>query len=377
MADVYLGKEPIIMKRMKMTLLTILTCGTLALQVAAQPKPGIGIPSSPSAQAGAEMTTFDLDFPGGDPQSLVNALNLRLDGTLNVIIHPEHLNVKIPALKMRNVNVAQVFDALQKASVQQVMIPSGYMEGLSSPGGGTGRRMTYQERTKTYGFRTGGDRITPNPIWYFYVEGMPSLQQPAPVCRFYQLSSFLDAYKIEDIVTAIQIGWKMLADGDPNPELKFHQETQLLVAVGQDDKLKMIKGNDAQAREVLQQTVIKVARYARRFESEEVFWNWATRLARSCWIDETRKASRYLRLLEAFWNSSRDRERDHAIESMMTDAIHLLPPEDRTLLVHKYVEGRSVRELAAALETTGKAVESRLTRARQKLREILESQAKT
>src|SRR4051812_2746957 len=43
------------------------------------------------------------------------------------------------------------------------------------------------------------------------------------------------------------------------------------------------RGDGEAARELLQQTMIKVARYVRVFEEEEVFWKWLTALARSSW----------------------------------------------------------------------------------------------
>ena len=45
-----------------------------------------------------------------------------------------------------------------------------------------------------------------------------------------------------------------------------------------------------------------------------------------------------------------------------------LPASDRELLERKYFAGDAVRELAGTLGTTEKAIESRLTRARQKLK---------
>jgi RNA polymerase sigma factor (sigma-70 family) len=46
-----------------------------------------------------------------------------------------------------------------------------------------------------------------------------------------------------------------------------------------------------------------------------------------------------------------------------------LDPEDRVVLEKKYFEECSVREIAAELGTTEKAVESRLSRVRTKLKE--------
>jgi RNA polymerase sigma-70 factor (ECF subfamily) len=128
------------------------------------------------------------------------------------------------------------------------------------------------------------------------------------------------------------------------------------------------RGNEEQARELLQQTLIKVARYVRVFDDEDIFWKWLTNLARSAWIDDGRKRNRYLAAMERLWNWSW-RERAH--EPAEIDLFELLPAEDQLLLNKKYVEGLSIRELAKSLQISEKAVESRLTRARHKMKEII------
>jgi RNA polymerase sigma-70 factor, ECF subfamily len=131
------------------------------------------------------------------------------------------------------------------------------------------------------------------------------------------------------------------------------------------------RGNEQQARELLQETMIKVARYVRVFDEEEIFWKWLTVVARSCWVDETRKRNRYLAALDRFWNW---RSVDSAVESdemLLVGSLELLCDEDRALLTQKYLEGLSVREIAQACGSSEKAVESRLTRARSRMKEVL------
>jgi hypothetical protein len=87
----------------------------------------------------------------------------------------------------------------------------------------------------SYGFETQGDGE--NAVWYFRTYGLPD---PPKVSRFYQLADLLKAdYKIEDITTAIETSWKMLGVKSP-PELKFHPETKLLIAVGPEAQLRNI-----------------------------------------------------------------------------------------------------------------------------------------
>jgi RNA polymerase sigma-70 factor (ECF subfamily) len=132
------------------------------------------------------------------------------------------------------------------------------------------------------------------------------------------------------------------------------------------------RGNEEQARESLQQTMIKAARYMREFDEEEILWNWLTRVARSCWVDENRKRNRYLTMLERFWKRrTADIEVGDSIEETFAAAIDVLAEEDRVLLRQKYAEGLSVREIAENLGSSEKAIESRLTRARNRVKELL------
>jgi RNA polymerase sigma-70 factor (ECF subfamily) len=133
-------------------------------------------------------------------------------------------------------------------------------------------------------------------------------------------------------------------------------------------------GNADQARELLQQTMIRVAKYVRVFEQEEILWNWLATVARSCWVDETRKRHRYLAALERLWTWSRhdasppdSADRDDIFQK----ALNALPEPERLLLTHKYIDELSVREIAALCGESEKAIESRLTRARHRIKQII------
>jgi hypothetical protein len=177
------------------------------------------------------LPRFDLDFRGGSPRDLVQVIERATGKTLNAIIPDDCSDVRIPGISVKNVTVAQLFEAVTLASRDTRR----YMTGGF---GAFGRGENWSVMTLTYGFRTEG---TPNEnsIWYFYRDKVPDSPFPA-VCRFYQLSPYLDAgYKVEDITTAIETAWKMLGI-DPQPEIKYHKDSKLLIAVGEANKLQMI-----------------------------------------------------------------------------------------------------------------------------------------
>lgn len=141
----------------------------------------------------------------------------------------------------------------------------------------------------------------------------------------------------------------------------------------------MTRGDEQLARDLLQQTLIKVAKHIRVFEDESILWRWLTLLARTAAIDHGRKSQRYSGFLQRFWNSrtpppTAPADPEASFTEALADGMELLAPEDRSLLEKKYLDGISVKDLAMELNLSEKAVESRLTRARTKLKhQLLES----
>jgi RNA polymerase sigma-70 factor (ECF subfamily) len=139
------------------------------------------------------------------------------------------------------------------------------------------------------------------------------------------------------------------------------------------------RGDEEAAREALQETMTRVVRYARPFDSAEAFWSWLTVLARSAVVDGGRKRQRYWKLIRsyAFWwephttDGCKEPESEAYLHQLLLDGLGILEPLERQLVQLKYLESKSTRELALEFELTERAVESRLLRARRQLREAL------
>ena len=186
------------------------------------PNPVAQQPADPALQK-----TFDIEFPGGDPTQLVEAVERAAKMPVNAIVPELHHQFYIPPLKLRNVTVPQLFEGITKASYKSEYRRSGRNTSIV---------------TTSYGFRMSDARASTNTIWYFFVESPP---QPVtdpdadPVCRFWQMEPYLQGLQIEDITTAIETGWKMLGV-KPLPRLNFHKDTKLLIVVGPAGQLMMI-----------------------------------------------------------------------------------------------------------------------------------------
>lgn len=138
------------------------------------------------------------------------------------------------------------------------------------------------------------------------------------------------------------------------------------------------KGDEDAARETLQITLERVVRYIKVFADEAQFWNWLTVVARTAFADRHRKRSRYLAFLDRFKTQAElvappheNGAADHQLLATLNHIVADLPIAERDLIERKYYGGESVRDLAASLQTSEKAVESRLSRARRRLKELV------
>jgi RNA polymerase sigma factor (sigma-70 family) len=134
-------------------------------------------------------------------------------------------------------------------------------------------------------------------------------------------------------------------------------------------------GQEQEAQEALQLTLLRLIRYVRVFESEEVFWSWLKTVARSAARDANRKQQRYSALLARFalcFNGGtaggHSKEEDRLSIALEESLFQLEPPE-RQLLEAKYIDGLTVKELCSQTGFTVKAIESRLDRLRRAIRE--------
>ncbi len=179
--------------------------------------------SQPAKAEPTPLYKFDLDFPGGTPGELVAAIQKASGHPLNAIIPDRDAATRLPSLKMRGVDVAQLFKALE----------STFMWEFTSDSSGFKNRINY-----IYCFKTV-DKPSNDSIWCF----LSTKQLPPEVkhSQFFNLSKLLEhGLTVDDITTAIQTGWKM-AGVESSAELSFHKETKLLIVVGNFDQLLIVE----------------------------------------------------------------------------------------------------------------------------------------
>ena len=127
--------------------------------------------------------------------------------------------------------------------------------------------------------------------------------------------------------------------------------------------------NKYDADDIVQETFLKLLKCKKKFESDEHARNWLLRVA----VNEC----------NSMWNSSwrkkvilTDEQEDKPVfstpeQSELYELVMQMSPKYRQVIYLYYFEGFSVREVASILKISETAVQTRLQRARNKLKEQL------
>lgn len=181
------------MKKMKRTIQATM----LALMVGL---PGMAYAADAEAKA-TGSDPFNLSFTGGTPQKLVSEMEKASGSKLNILIPPELADSRIPSMELRSVKVEEIFDSLNLLS-----------------------------RDSMAWIRSGGSAGGKPNVWVL------SRARDSRKTQAFYVGHLLKKFKIGDITTAVQTTWQ-LGGKDAKSELKYHQDTELLIALGDPEQL--------------------------------------------------------------------------------------------------------------------------------------------
>jgi RNA polymerase sigma-70 factor (ECF subfamily) len=131
-----------------------------------------------------------------------------------------------------------------------------------------------------------------------------------------------------------------------------------------------------EANDVAQETVIKAYRSIGSFRGDSEVFTWLSRILRNTILDEVKRAvNRYEEavetLPETLDSTLEQRQEDREVQELVGEAVQELSPKLREPLVMYDIEGYSYEEIAAILDINVGTVKSRLSRARETLRQKL------
>lgn len=132
------------------------------------------------------------------------------------------------------------------------------------------------------------------------------------------------------------------------------------------------RGDEERARDVLQDSLVRVIRHVPPIETADDLWRWLSTVLRSAFIDRLRRESRADAPLpldeEAHASEARANDRVHGL---LDDALAALPAEDRSLLEAHYFKGATQAELAERSDSSLKALAMRFSRLRRRMRDFI------
>lgn len=135
--------------------------------------------------------------------------------------------------------------------------------------------------------------------------------------------------------------------------------------------------NDADACDLAQETFVRVFRHADRFDPRRTFSTWMFQIALNLWRDHARRRGRRptapLAEVPETAGDTTPQSNTEANEAAtaVREAVADLPLSLREVVILAEFEHRSQAEVAEIIGASPKAVETRLYRARAKLRESL------
>lgn len=219
-------------------ILTLTTTAQEALKKAPVRKNPVPVPAlhRPAGEGRAEASVekiLNIDFRGGFLEELLQTIEEQNGLTVNVIASVEARAQQIPSLKLRNVQIGALMMALENLGEFKVISgsPNIYTV-ITSP----------KSRRPTPPTNLRGTRDRP----FVTIHNIRSLVAG-------ENNNLL--FSVDDIVTAVSIGWEMIPGGTSAPSLKFHEETKLLIIRGNQDELRIAgdvldKLNESQRREL-------------------------------------------------------------------------------------------------------------------------------
>ena len=126
----------------------------------------------------------------------------------------------------------------------------------------------------------------------------------------------------------------------------------------------------ADIEDLVQASYLRILRHVKPMDDWNGFEGWLRCLMRCELIDQGRKGTRRIALMEKFahWQEERRPGAGDA-GACVEDLLATLPHEERQLMTRCYVDGWTHQELALEARSTPKAIESKLARLRTRLRE--------
>lgn len=127
-----------------------------------------------------------------------------------------------------------------------------------------------------------------------------------------------------------------------------------------------------EAAELTQEVFVKAYEALATFRSDHKFFSWVYRIAINTTLNYLKKRSQYLDISAANAMAAESEQGVSEAELLMQAAVAKLPEKHKAVVILKYYEQLSYKDVAFSLQITEKKVRSRLFEARMKIKTYLE-----
>ncbi len=134
--------------------------------------------------------------------------------------------------------------------------------------------------------------------------------------------------------------------------------------------------NEEQAQDMVQEIFLKVFYQLTKFKGNSRFSTWLYAITYNYCVEQYRKQSRYKTVeldpkKEAIPEEEEEKELLQTRSDHLKQALDKIPPEDRMILLMKYQDDISIKEIMEYLVISESAVKMRLSRARKRVKAII------
>ena len=129
-----------------------------------------------------------------------------------------------------------------------------------------------------------------------------------------------------------------------------------------------------QAEDVMQDLFIKLPAMISEFRGDSALGTWLYRVAHNMCLTRLQQSRNRSRLEEENLSGSESSSDAYETSDLLAKALAVLDPETRSLLWLKEGEGLSLKELSESFKLPEGTLKSRLSRARDRVREFLEKE---
>jgi len=140
-----------------------------------------------------------------------------------------------------------------------------------------------------------------------------------------------------------------------------------------------LTGNSEEAKEVCQEAIMKIFKYLRSFKKGKSFKNWIYKTVVNCAYDDLKKRSRRDLAIEGQKTGTVIQSQtpeaaylDMEIKEKIQIFLQVLSPKEKAVFLLRDIDGLTIKETSAVLQSSSISVRTHLSRARQKIKREFE-----